>query len=67
MCSLHPNKSNRSHETQIFVLEFHVSLTLTALVYGEQETEPEWICLAKYKETNSTSNSYTDVFSIFPG
>ena len=36
------------------------------LVDGEQETEPESICLAKYKETNNTSNPCLHVFSFFP-
>ena len=40
---------------------------MTVLVDGEQETEPELICLAKYKETNNTSNTWFDVFSFFPG
>ena len=41
------------------------SHTLTVLVDGEQETEPEWIWLAKYRETNNTSNPCLDVFSFF--
>ena len=34
-------------------------------VYGEQETEPEWICLEEYKEINNTSNPNLDVVSFF--
>ena len=37
------------------------------LVDGEQETEPQWICLEKNKEINNTSNPCLDVFSVFPG
>ena len=40
-------------------------ITMTVLVDGEQETEPELNCLAKYKETNNTSNPCLDVFFFF--
>ena len=46
---------------------FFLALTMTVLVDGEQETEPELNLPGKIQKTNNTSNPCLGVFSFFPG